>query len=258
MRKFCLGREGATLGSFIRVPQVLYYRLDHSGNFSKHWFDWAEERKRTAWATMFTGMLEASMPACSTPEERLYFQQFIMDRILVVRPGQNWLYAANSFHSSGALIAECIQRLAHEGNMHLLDSGDLLGFLQTSARAAALQEGSAILRSKSMRIEAELAQLRSHSAWSLEMRSGKFSGSPADRAGVAVWIRNFVFPGGPDRSVGSPGGLPFLLDKSAAHDLRDLSVRHRDCQATICLRQASQGDTTSRDARNFRTPHAES
>jgi GT2 family glycosyltransferase len=135
-------------GSFIRVPQALYYRLDHSGNFSKHWFDWPEERKRTAWATMFTGMLEASMPACSTPEERLYFQQFIMDRIVVVRPGQNWLYAANSFHSSGALIAECIQRLAHEGNMHLLDSGDLPGFLQTSARAAALQEESAILRNK--------------------------------------------------------------------------------------------------------------
>jgi glycosyltransferase involved in cell wall biosynthesis len=32
-------------GSFIRVPQPLYYRLDHSGNFYKHWVDWPEERK---------------------------------------------------------------------------------------------------------------------------------------------------------------------------------------------------------------------
>ena len=65
-------------GSFIRVPEPLYYRLDHAGNYHKQWFDWPKERKRASWTTLFTGLLEATMPVCTTPEERLFFQQFIL------------------------------------------------------------------------------------------------------------------------------------------------------------------------------------
>ena len=83
-------------GSFIRVPEPLYYRLDHAGNYHKQWFDWPKKRKRAAWTTLFTGLLEATMPVCTTPEERLFFQQFILDRIVVVRPGQSYHYKPNS------------------------------------------------------------------------------------------------------------------------------------------------------------------
>jgi GT2 family glycosyltransferase len=146
-------------GGFIRVPQPLYYRLDHSGNFYKHWFDWPEERKRAMWATMFTGMLEATMPACSTSEERLYFQQFILDRMVVVRPGQNWLYAAHSPQTCGELIGACIQRLAHEGNMHLLSADELPSILQTSARIEDLRNDNLKLREMNARLDAQLAEV---------------------------------------------------------------------------------------------------
>jgi glycosyltransferase involved in cell wall biosynthesis len=121
-------------GSFIRVPEPLYYRLDHTGNYYKDHLHWPEERRRAAWTTMFTGMLEATMPICRTPEERLYFQQFILDRIAVVRPGQHWLYAAHSPQSCGALMRECIERLARESNMHLLNVNDVPEILQVAAR----------------------------------------------------------------------------------------------------------------------------
>ena len=78
------------------------------------------------------------MPVCTTPEERLFFQQFILDRIVVVRPGQSYHYKPSSPHKSGALIAECLERLAREGNMHLLGIEDLPALLQTPARVQAL------------------------------------------------------------------------------------------------------------------------
>ncbi|MGN6466871.1 MAG: glycosyltransferase family 2 protein [Rhizobiaceae bacterium] len=105
-------------GAFIRVPEPLYYRLDHEGNYHKQWFDWTDERKRASWTTMFTGWLEAVLPACSTTEERLFFQHFILDRISVDRPGQSYHYAPRSPHDSGVVIAECFERLAREGHPH--------------------------------------------------------------------------------------------------------------------------------------------
>jgi glycosyltransferase involved in cell wall biosynthesis len=130
-------------GSFIRVPEALYYRLDHPDNYHKQWFDWPEERKRGSWTTLFTGWLEATMPVCSTPEERLFFQQFILDRIVVVRPGQSYHYIPQSAQAAGELIGECVERLAREGNMHLLGAGDLPAILQTSARAQVLRSENA-------------------------------------------------------------------------------------------------------------------
>ncbi len=109
-------------GSFIRVPEPLYNRLDHAENYHKHWFDWPDEKKRAAWTTLFTGWLEATMPVCRTAEERVFFQQFILDRIAVYRSGFSYHYAAASPHETGAVMLECIERLAKEGNLHLFDS----------------------------------------------------------------------------------------------------------------------------------------
>ena len=109
-------------GSFIRVPEPLYNRLDHAENYHKHWFDWPDEKKRAAWTTLFTGWLEATMPVCRTAEERVFFQQFILDRIAVYRPGFSYHYAAASPHETGVVMLECIERLAKEGNLHLFDS----------------------------------------------------------------------------------------------------------------------------------------
>ena len=77
-------------GSFIRLPEPLYYRLDHADNFHKDHTTWPVERRRAAWSTMFTGMLEAIMPACKTLEEKLYVQQLILDRVAVYRPGRSY------------------------------------------------------------------------------------------------------------------------------------------------------------------------
>jgi len=109
-------------GSFIRVPEPLYLRLDHAGNYHKQWYDWPDERKRASWTTMFTGLLEATMPVCTAPEERVFFQQYILDRIAVIRPGQPYLYVAPMPHEAGIVMLECIERLKKEGNAHLFDS----------------------------------------------------------------------------------------------------------------------------------------
>ena len=101
----------------MRVPEPLYYRLDHAENYHKQWFDWPDERKRASWTTMFTGWLEAVVPACSSPEERLFFEHFILDRISVQRPGQTYHHTPDSPHESGVILAECFERLSREGHL---------------------------------------------------------------------------------------------------------------------------------------------
>ncbi len=86
----------------MRVPQPLYHRLDHSANYHKQWFDWPDERKRGSWTTLYTGLMEATMPVCRTPEERFFFQQLILDRVAVVRPGQSYHYAAGTPQAGGS------------------------------------------------------------------------------------------------------------------------------------------------------------
>jgi glycosyltransferase involved in cell wall biosynthesis len=108
-------------GPFVRVPQPIYHRLDHSANYHKQWFDWPEERKRGSWTTLYTGLMEATMPVCSTPEERFFFQQLILDRVAVVRPGQSYHYDARTPQAGGELMLECLRRLESEGNRHLLE-----------------------------------------------------------------------------------------------------------------------------------------
>ena len=112
-------------GSFVRHPEPLYFRLDHADNFHKDHQTWPEERRRAAWTTMFTGMLEAILPACSSPEERLYVQHVVLDRVTVFRPGRPYIYVPKEPESAGKFILECIDRLMHEGNTHLIKSEEL-------------------------------------------------------------------------------------------------------------------------------------
>lgn len=109
-------------GSFIRVPKPLYLRLDHPGNYHKQWYDWPDEKKRASWTTMFTGLLEATMPVCATPQQRVFFQQYILDRVAVIRPGLPYHYTASTPHEAGVVMLECIERLRKEGNAHLFDN----------------------------------------------------------------------------------------------------------------------------------------
>ena len=147
-------------GSFIRVPEALYYGLDHAGNYHKQRHAWPKKRKRAAWTTLFTGLLEATMPMCAIPEDRLFFQQFILDRVVVVRSGQSYHYKPASLRKSGALIAECLEWLAREGNMHLLGTDELPAILQTQARVQALRAENSRLRAANERAR----KLRSHSS----------------------------------------------------------------------------------------------
>jgi GT2 family glycosyltransferase len=147
-------------GSFQRVPEALYYRLDHTGNYHKHWFDWPEERKRAAWTTMFTGLLEAAMPLCRTPEERLFFQQVILDRIVVFRPGRGYHYRpTNEPDTSGRLIAQCLERLRQEGNSHLLSAEELPDVLQAPFRMDELREQLRRIETENTRLTTELTRL---------------------------------------------------------------------------------------------------
>jgi len=99
------------------LPEPPYHRPDHSDNDHKQWFDWPVERKRESGSTPFTGLLEAVEPACSTIEERLFFQHVILDRIAVLRPEQSYHHLPHSPHESGTTIRTCLERLAKEGHL---------------------------------------------------------------------------------------------------------------------------------------------
>jgi glycosyltransferase involved in cell wall biosynthesis len=143
-------------GAFVRVPQPIYHRLDHSTNYHKQWFDWPEERKRGSWTTLYTGLMEATMPVCNTREERFFFQQLILDRIAVVRPGQSYHFEALTPQAGGALMLECLRRLDVEGNRDLLDvPAELVPGL--TAEVARLREQNRRLRRRVRRLREQQA-----------------------------------------------------------------------------------------------------
>jgi glycosyltransferase involved in cell wall biosynthesis len=108
-------------GNFTRVARPLYYRLDHARSYTREHFEGA---RRAAWTTLFTGLLDAAMRLCRTPEERLFLQQTILDRIIAHPPFQ----LRNE--SSERLVAECLERLEYEGNAHLLNVEEFPSLLQ--------------------------------------------------------------------------------------------------------------------------------
>jgi glycosyltransferase involved in cell wall biosynthesis len=101
-------------GNFIRVSEPLYYRLDHARSYTREYWQGAAAK---AWTTLFTGVLDAAMRVCRTPQERLFFQQTILDRLIAYPPFRDSTEAT----STEKLVAECLERLKYEGNTHLLD-----------------------------------------------------------------------------------------------------------------------------------------
>jgi hypothetical protein len=174
----------ARWGDFIRVPEPLYYKLDHANNYHKHYLSWPHARLRESWTTMFTGLLEAAMPICRTPEERLFCQQLIVDRVSVYRSTRPYIYCPPHFESAGKFMAECLARLKHEGNEHLLAADDLPNLLQTAFRVEAL-------RAKALELEGDLGTVRAE----LERARGAAhpapgtAGSSALGAGASRWLR---------------------------------------------------------------------
>jgi hypothetical protein len=118
-------------GNLRRVAKPLYYRLDHPRSFTRAYVSSPVDRKRAVLATLFTGLLEAALPICRTPEQRRFFQQFIVDRIV-----GDYLYwsPSNEPNSAEKIFAACLARLTLEGNTHLLKKEELLPILQELKR----------------------------------------------------------------------------------------------------------------------------
>jgi glycosyltransferase involved in cell wall biosynthesis len=114
-------------GGFRRVAQPLYYRLDHARSYTREYWSGPGQ---AAWTTLFTGLLEAAMRLCRTPEERLFFQKTILDRIVAFPP----VGRSQELNSTEKVVAECLERLRQEGNTHLLSVEEfpsLLGDLRS-------------------------------------------------------------------------------------------------------------------------------
>jgi hypothetical protein len=96
------------------------------------------EAQFAAWTTLFTGLLDAAMRHCRTPEQRLFFQQAILDRVIAFPFRQG---------SSEELVAECLERLRYEGNTHLLNVKEFPSILQElQGRASELRSPSRLRR----------------------------------------------------------------------------------------------------------------
>ena len=105
-------------GTFRRVAEPLYNKLERAHNYTNQWRGWSDDKRRAAWTTMFTGLLEAAIPLCRTPEQRLFFQQLILERIAIY---PSYLYRSKEPNSSEKLISECVQRLRYECNTQFLN-----------------------------------------------------------------------------------------------------------------------------------------
>jgi glycosyltransferase involved in cell wall biosynthesis len=105
-------------GSFRRVAKPLYYRLDHPRSFTSEYFRSSDDRMQAIRTTLFTGLLEAAMPLCLTSQQRLFFQQFILERIVATWPSADPI-------SSEKIVAKCLERLSYEMNTHLLGQKEL-------------------------------------------------------------------------------------------------------------------------------------
>ncbi len=110
-------------GSFRRVAKPIYYRLYRADSLGHEYHHTKPEIwKQAAWTTMFTALLDGAIPICHTPETRLFMQKAILYRTI----------AYPHFHpnrdpsSSARIIADCLKRLAVEGNTHLLRQEELL------------------------------------------------------------------------------------------------------------------------------------
>src|SRR5262245_16661530 len=116
-------------GNFKRVAKPIYYRLYRADSFGHKIHSSPKLWKQNVWPTMFTALLDAVIPICRTPEERLFMQQSILDQI-VAYPN----FHPNNELSPDTIIAKCVERVKHEGNSHLLDVQDLPAIVEGQKR----------------------------------------------------------------------------------------------------------------------------
>ncbi len=160
-------------GSFLRLPEPIYLRRLHDDNYHKQMRRASDEEKLGAWTTVFTGFLEAVLPTCSSVEERLFFQHFILDRVCVSREGQTYWIRPNTPEKSGAFIRKCFERLAAEGSMDrwiapdpAVPSGDAATTLADAIAAQADKHRLAMQQAATERdrLRQENARLKSRNA----------------------------------------------------------------------------------------------
>jgi glycosyltransferase involved in cell wall biosynthesis len=113
-------------GSFIRVAKPIYYRLYRADSLGHEYQSKTKIWKQTAWATMFTALLDGAIPICRTSEERLLMQQAILYHVLAYPHFQ----PNREVSSSARILVECLKRLGYEGNTHLFRQEELLTILQ--------------------------------------------------------------------------------------------------------------------------------
>ena len=117
-------------GSFMRVGEPIYYRLYRPNSLGNEYHFKHTMWKQTVWPTMFTALLDATMPLCDTREARLFMQQVIFDQI-VAYPH---FHPNTDLNASDTIIAKCVERVRHEGNSHLLNAEELPAILQGQRR----------------------------------------------------------------------------------------------------------------------------
>jgi glycosyltransferase involved in cell wall biosynthesis len=160
-------------GSFLRLPEPIYYRRLHASNYHKENKKWPYEKKLADWTTIFTGFLEAVTPVCSSVEERFFFQNLILDRVSVRRPDQTYNLIPSTAQESGTFALACFERLRLEGltDLWLLpphlqaDAERLMRKLAEAKREqrdivranrALLRENNALKKSRALRLSRAL------------------------------------------------------------------------------------------------------
>jgi glycosyltransferase involved in cell wall biosynthesis len=110
-------------GTFKRIAKPMYYRLYRADSLGHEYHHTKPETwKQAAWTTMFTALLDGAIPICHTPQTRLLMQKAILHQTIAYPHFQQ----NREPSSSARIIADCLKRLALEGNTHLLRQEELL------------------------------------------------------------------------------------------------------------------------------------
>jgi glycosyltransferase involved in cell wall biosynthesis len=75
----------ALAGEFRYVPGPTYYKRLHPHNLHLKWLGWPQDKKRAAWALLGAWMIEAIVPAGSTPAARRKLFDTVLERFLIAR-----------------------------------------------------------------------------------------------------------------------------------------------------------------------------
>jgi len=110
-------------GNFKRVGKRLYNRLDHPRSFTSEYFRSQLDRMQPCGRLCSRDCWRPRCRCAYIGRERLFFQQFICDRIVVDWP-------MGELTSSEHIVTKCMERLRFEGNSHLLGEEELPPLLE--------------------------------------------------------------------------------------------------------------------------------